>query len=353
MGFRLSLLSVCGFALATFAAILDHIDLTTPFLIPESMDYVQGRGYIIGSVGLGGTWSVSDSTGTVAAFVNTLTMNHTFGIEHDKRSGRNRLLVCVGPDISRALNPNAPFQSAVAVIDLNVATPTLTTFYDLSAVGPVGAPRMCNDIVSDAVGNIYATDSFGAQVWKITPAGAITTFISNPEWVGSTGLAFGTDGIEYTKDGNLIVGHISDSQANSTLWLVTTGVSPTSTLINITGGPVFAPDGIYFGPSGCLYVVGGTKVHRLASTDNWVNAQVLESVAVSCTTPTAVAYNSEAGKYFVSCSNMFNAPPYVIEVVTFTTPETTAMCSSAILSGVASFLFVCISLGLSTVLSAL
>jgi len=307
---------------------LAYINLTAPYLIPESMDFDSNFGYIIGSVGLGNTRTVNPATGAVSVLVSNPEMPATFGIQVDKRAGRHRLLVCSG---IYPPNATAIFQAGVAVIDLTSGTPTQTNFYDLTNVGPAGYGRLCNDLIADDAGNIYATDSFGYQVWKITTAGAISSYASNVAWKGTMTSPFGTDGIELTAEGNLIVGHLSDSVSLSTLWLVPTTGTVTTTQITISGGNVLGADGVYFGPSGCLYVVGAGKINRLKSTDGWQTATVLESAVSPCNTPTAVAYNG--ANLYVSCANNFGVIPAAIARVSFTVPETASLCGT---SGVAS-----------------
>jgi len=246
-------------------------------------------------------------------------MNHTAGVQYDNRGGRNRLLVC-----SAILPP--PFGAGgqaggVLDIDVSTATPSLTAFYDTSPAGPGASIRFCNDIIADNAGNIYATDSFGSQVWKITTGGVVSTYISNSAW---NDASFGLDGIEMTSDGNLIVSHITHSE----LWLVKTTAPPTSAKITITGNSIsMNPDGILFGQHGCLYTVGNGHVFRLASYNNWTDATVLETVAVTCTTPTAIAWDSADSAYFVSCANNFGSGPYAIEKITFSAAETDTLCT--------------------------
>jgi hypothetical protein len=325
-------------ALACTLAVADisSIQLNTLYLIPEGMDFDASVGYIIGSLGLGNTYKVgvNEVAGNSPSFVSStnMTMRSTFGIEVDKKNGRNRVLVCVANSPVATFNPAAPFQSGVAVISLS-GTPAQTAFHDLSAVGPANTVRFCNDLVADNAGNIYATDSTGEQVWKISTSGVVTTHASSQFWNGydpnNPGLPFGTDGIEITSSGDLIVGHISSTAANSTIWKVPTSGAITVTKINVLDGDITGADGIYFGPAGCLYVVGQGHVYRLKSNDNWANAHVLETVNIVCLNPTAISRNTNDGFYYVSCANDFMNPPATIERVNFAANETVSMCSTA------------------------
>jgi len=282
-------------------------------------------------LGIGGSFQVDPSSGNSSVFFNSGTnMNHTAGVQHDTRGGRNRLLLC---SVGALPPPFGPGGTAGGVINLDLtgASPSLAAFYDTSAFG-TGSVRFCNDIIADDAGNIYATDSFGSQVWKITPGGVVSTFIHDSRWDEPTNFAL--DGIELTPNGNLIVSHISHSE----LWLVTTAAPVTATQIVVTGNSVaMNPDGIYFGPHGCLYTVGNGHVFRLVSSNNWLNATVLETVTVNCPTPTAITYESDASAYYVSCANNFGAGPYYLERINFVTAETDALCNpSSTTSGAAT-----------------
>jgi len=324
---------------------LSYYNITMPFLVPESMDYVSGTGFILGSLGFGGSFKVNYNTGVLAAFFHQgINMNHTAGVQYDTRGGRNRVLLC-----AMALLPQpGPGGAAGGVIsvDISSGTPTLAAFYDTSAVGsnPV---KFCNDIIATDDGTIYATDSFGSQVWKISSAGVASQFIHDSRWDITNN--FGLDGIELTRQGNLIVSHISHSE----LWLVTTTAPITATQIVVAGGYAnSAPDGIYFGPHGCLYTVGNNKVYRLTSTNGWLNATVLESVTVSCLGPTAIAWNADAGAYYVSCAHLFDSGPYAIEKITFSVAESDALCnqSSAVSTGVTSVVLLMLVIAMSLAL---
>jgi hypothetical protein len=298
------------------SAQLSYINITIPYLLPESMDFVSGT-YILGSLGMGGAFSANPSTGAVQRyFFQGSEMNQTSGVQYDNKGGRNRILMC---SVTLANGAPAGRAGGVVAIDLSSGSPTFQAFYDTSGVGPSVPNRFCNDIITDEAGNIYATDSFGSQIWKITN-GVVSQLIHDNRWDEAN---FALDGIEMTRDGKLIVSHLSHSE----LWLVTTTGTITATKINVLGNYATSnPDGIYFGPHGCLYTVGNNKVYRLASDSGWVNATVLETVTVTCFFPTAIVWNADAGAYFVSCVHGFDAGPYAIELIQFATAESDELC---------------------------
>ncbi len=58
------------------------------------------------------------------------------------------------------------FQSSIAAFSLDDKSLIWET--DLSTVGGVGVPHFANDVAVDSSGNLYVTDSFGSQIWKVT-----------------------------------------------------------------------------------------------------------------------------------------------------------------------------------------
>jgi len=319
----------------------DYINITSvPYLIPESMDYVSGRGFILGSLVYGGAYKIDPAApNTVSVFISGSDMNHTAGVQYDTKGGRNRILLCSGI-LPPPSGPGGAFGGVVSV-DLSGTNPTQAAFYETTLVGNYSSFKFCNDMIADNAGTIYATDSLGSQIWKITTAGVVSTLIHDSRW---DCVGFCLDGIEMTPDGNLIASHITNSQ----LWLINLSAAPvTATQITVSGGYAgSAPDGIYFSSFGCLHTVGNNKVYRLASTDGWMTATVLETVTVTCLGPTAIAWDADASSYYVSCAHGFDGGPYAIERITFAAQESASLChtSAGALTGTSAGALTAVSL---------
>ncbi|SUI68998.1 Uncharacterised protein [Serratia marcescens] len=78
---------------------------------------------------------------------------------------RNRVLVC-NEDVGVSRNSAAGTRNRVAqVLEFNLDTDALQQTYDLSSLSH--GPTLPNDLTLDAQGNIYVTDSFQPQIYKI------------------------------------------------------------------------------------------------------------------------------------------------------------------------------------------
>lgn len=81
---------------------------------------------------------------------------------------RNRVLVC-NEDVGVSLNSASGTRNRVAqVLEFNLDTGALQQTYDLSSLSR--GPTLANDLALDAQGNIYVTDSFQPQIYKIDRA---------------------------------------------------------------------------------------------------------------------------------------------------------------------------------------
>jgi gliding motility-associated-like protein len=143
--------------------------------------------------------------------------------------------------------------TAYATVSSFVGSPTQTVGYvNLSdTAARFSTPQ---EMVMDAVGNLYVADSYNAAIRKITPAGAVTTFAGSI--TGFTGFANGTgtnasfnfpDGLAIDSAGNLYVADYNNNAIRKITpgQVVTTFYSTTST---------FGPGGMCFDKSGNLLV---------------------------------------------------------------------------------------------------
>lgn len=81
---------------------------------------------------------------------------------------RNRVLVC-NEDVGVSLSSAPGTRNRVAqVLEFNLDTGELQQTYDLSSLSR--GPTLANDLALDAQGNIYVTDSFQPQIYKIDRA---------------------------------------------------------------------------------------------------------------------------------------------------------------------------------------
>jgi len=151
-------------------------------MFPEGLEYSDSTGFLLSSFGLGTVFKVNDN-GVASVLINDTRLMATLGLHIDR--ARNELLVV-------NFNPQVFYGQTVVgftsgLMRYNLTSNTISQYTDLSSVHYSGysGMHMANDVVTDADGNAYVTDSYAAQVWKVTPAGVATAFATDSRWVGN------------------------------------------------------------------------------------------------------------------------------------------------------------------------
>ncbi|MDQ9480453.1 SMP-30/gluconolactonase/LRE family protein, partial [Serratia marcescens] len=135
---------------------------------------------------------------------------------------RNRVLVC-NEDVGVSLNSASGTRNRVAqVLEFNLDTGALQQTYDLSSLSR--GPTLANDLALDVQGNIYVTDSFQPQIYKIDRATRQVSILVRSARLmpaDAPAAAQGTqpylNGIVYHPDGYLIAADYT----RGLLWKVT------------------------------------------------------------------------------------------------------------------------------------
>jgi hypothetical protein len=248
----------------------------------------------------------------------------------------------VNPDIVWAATSDFPptGTSACGVISVDISTGLVIKSYDFSNFRSTATQRcMTNDIIFDNVDNMYVTDFYGYQIFKVAGASTCTdqnlcvsVIAKDPSYlcvdsasdpcppyaVDETQQPIalnGPNGIEYF-EGKLIV-------AVSPTRMVSINLVSSNTMSVISQLPVDGIqgcDGIIFNNDGSeLYVVGkGTagSVMVATSTDGWESMTINTAYGASCTndgaTSAAIVSNSDV---LVFCSNAFELAPYNVSVL--------------------------------------
>lgn len=146
-----------------------------------------------------------------------------------------------------AVDPTFQTGSSVKGFDLATAAPKVSA--------PLPAGAFCNDLAFDAKGNLYATDSFGAKIFKLAPgATTLTEWASNPAWNATGPGEFTLDGI--VVDGaNVYVGKFVKGELFR-VELKADGTAGAVTPIAVT--PALAgPDGMRLLGAGTIVVAEG------------------------------------------------------------------------------------------------
>jgi sugar lactone lactonase YvrE len=144
-------------------------------------------------------------------------------------AARHRIVAVYG-------NPKVPGPTGLAVYDLD--TGVRERLVDLS-----GGERSVNDVALDPRGVAYVTDAGAGAVYRVDPAGHVSTLVSDPR----LGPAIGANGIVWHPGGYLVVANYTTGRlyrlANGRLTEVW------------TPEPLVGADGMALRPDGTLVVV--------------------------------------------------------------------------------------------------
>ncbi|CAI0878415.1 SMP-30/gluconolactonase/LRE family protein [Serratia marcescens] len=196
---------------------------------------------------------------------------------------RNRVLVC-NEDVGVSLNSTSGTRNRVAqVLEFNLDTGALQQTYDLSSLSR--GPTLANDLALDAQGNIYVTDSFQPQIYKIDRATRQVSILVRSARLmpaDAPAAAQGTqpylNGIVYHPDGYLIAADYT----RGLLWKVTLENAPAVSEIRLPQR-LKGPDGLRLKNAHELVIVQsfpGRKagmsgnVTLLSSNDGWASAHI-------------------------------------------------------------------------------
>ncbi|MDF8315907.1 MULTISPECIES: gluconolaconase [Serratia] len=196
---------------------------------------------------------------------------------------RNRVLVC-NEDVGVSLSSTPGTRNRVAqVLEFNLDTGELQQTYDLSSLSR--GPTLANDLALDAQGNIYVTDSFQPQIYKIDRATRQVSILMRSARLmpaDAPAAAQGTqpylNGIVSHPDGYLIAADYT----RGLLWKVTLDNAPEISEIRLPQR-LKGPDGLRLKNAHELVIVQsfpGAKgsmsgdVMLLSSNDGWASAHI-------------------------------------------------------------------------------
>jgi sugar lactone lactonase YvrE len=139
--------------------------------------------------------------GKMNDFVSDETLVAVVGLAIDNKN--NRLLVCNSDAGISQRSDKSTIGQLAQVIAYDLTTGEKLKTMDLSKLFPGG--HFLNDLVLDAKGNIYVTDSFSPVIYKIDTNDIPSVLVSNYNFKVPQGT-FGLNGIVYHTDNYLIVG---------------------------------------------------------------------------------------------------------------------------------------------------
>jgi sugar lactone lactonase YvrE len=180
--------------------------------------------------------------------------------------------------VSNTQNP-----SVSGLAKLNPEDGSQVAFYTLPSAG------FCNDLVADASGNVYVTESFSGIIYQLK-AGTETLveWLSGPQFAPDPAAGYSFNGIALSQDGSALLVGRADTGVIVKVEITATGEA------GMTSVEAFADQTAIFGIDGMtrwrgeLFVVRGFGVYRvIESTSPWTLAEVVRPLTLSF--PTAVA----------------------------------------------------------------
>ena len=170
-------------------------------LYPEGIVYSTSKKITyVGSYYKGKIITV-DLNGNMTDFITDNSLVAVVGMAIDETN--NKLYVC-NSDAGISLRSSASTTGVLAeVIIYDLTSGTKLNTIDLNGLYAGG--HFLNDLVFDADGNLYITDSFSPVIYKIDTNDTPSVFVSNANFEVPQGT-FGLNGIVYHPDGYLIAG---------------------------------------------------------------------------------------------------------------------------------------------------
>ncbi|MGH8452636.1 SMP-30/gluconolactonase/LRE family protein [Pseudomonas sp.] len=251
---------------------------------PEGIAWNDRAGAFLVSSLRGGQVGLVSLDGRYTSFSSDRSLITTSGIAVD--AARNRVLVC-NEDVGISNKSLPSTRNRVAqVVEFDLNTGVLRHVYDFSRL--TSGPILANDLTVDTQGNVYVTDSFQPQIYKIDHAtGDVSVLVRSDRLMpAAPAKAVGTqpylNGIVYHPDGFLIVADYS----RGLLWKVPLDEPQALTEIRLPQR-LKGPDGLLLKSPTELVAVQSFPsraqgmsgdVTLLSSSDAWASARI-EAVA--------------------------------------------------------------------------
>jgi sugar lactone lactonase YvrE len=221
----------------------------------------------------------------------------TSGLQIDYKN--NRLLVA-GFNGTELFDNNPKTKGMSALRIYNLESGIIEKDINLSSLVPDAPAYFANDVAIDKKGNAYISDWYAGVVYKVDLKGNTSLF-----WKNETGIASGANGIDFHKDGYLLVSLVSVNEkglyANYGLVKIPTDNPKSAQVVSITNAGFTGFDGMVLKENGTVVGVtnngtapGGNTLIELSSNDNWKTAKVISSKTIPASTTVAVTPNDKS-----------------------------------------------------------
>lgn len=246
----------------------ETVTIEDPGRFPEGIEWDAQNGRFLLSALRDGTIIAVADDGTITPFADVPEEGlSAIGIHVDENS--NRLLVAYGSPVVFG-DQEATGRAALGIFDLESGEQL--HFVDLGEL--YEGRHFANDVVVDADGNAYVTDSFSPVIYQVTPEGEASVFIED-ERLGSQMI--GLNGIVFVEDGYLL----STVGGAAELWKIP--VDDPSAMTQVELSQPFGADGMILTPEGNLVAVANLveedgsvtpAVISVTSEDDWNTATI-------------------------------------------------------------------------------
>ncbi|MFH7015378.1 SMP-30/gluconolactonase/LRE family protein [Flavobacterium sp. FlaQc-47] len=280
---------------ATPVCFQSNYKITDVGLYPEGIDYdSKNERFLFSSLYKAAIYAMN-SKGEVTNFATSNKLVLPTGVYTDEV--RNRLIVA-NADLGISQKSTAGSAGSVATVSIfNLTSGILIKEIDLKNFTP-NAGSCPNDVAVDSKGNIYITDSFSPNIYKIDTDYTASLFITNNLFQPAPNQ-FGLNGIVFHPDGYLL----AVKTDNSKLYKIT--LANPAVITEVTGTDFSAPDGIELDKKNNLVVVENGlalgKTYTFSSDNNWKSALKISETNIGKEEfPTTAALASDGNVYVIS-----------------------------------------------------
>ena len=220
----------------------------------------------------------------------------TAGIQIDNE--RNRLLVA-GFNGTELYDQDPATKGISNLRIYNLKTGVLENDINLSSLVPDAPAYFANDVAVGNNGNAYITDWYAGVVYKVDMEGNASVF-----WKNETGIASGSNGIDYHADGYLLVSLVRVNEkglyADYGLVNIPVNDAKAAKVVAIEDKGFTGFDGMVINAKGNVVGVtnngntpGGNTLIELTSTDSWKSAKIVNSKSLKASTTVAITPSNE------------------------------------------------------------
>jgi sugar lactone lactonase YvrE len=183
----------------------------------------------------------------------------------------------------------------------------------VAALDPRGFP---NDVVLDAEGNVYVSDSALGAVWKVSPTGSAAIWIQDPLLTGDrTAFGFGANGLEL-RDGALFVNNTSKGS------ILRVPIQADGTAgeaeVFFQDAALIGADGLAFDTLGDAFVTTDGLQNTLVEVRADGTVQVLATAADGLDYPASIAFgvgDDASSLYIANVGAAFRTPSVMRAVI--------------------------------------